>query len=317
MKTKSAQNVPAIANRIMLPTDMLRIPTEATIVPELPPDRLEDLLASIKEEGIKEPLHVYLQGTDYVVLDGRHRCQCATLLELKEVPVLVVEKPDDIRLAMVAEAVKTRISHPAGRAALLVDAIPNLTLRKGQRGNPTMMKIPNDSQLSASLQLAAINLPVDTIEATARRFGVPRIYLGYVIAARSECRPDTDDWAWLRAHLCANGMSETRILSALRGHQSGGKNDETGEVGRKGADVDKLACRTPATLSTIFKKWGSICDASQDAFMTRFRDALKVLPTDGHVVIRDSVKDWPEHECRELQKAVADRIKSIEKERKA
>ena len=58
------------------------------------PDELEDLLLSIKENGILMPLTVYPEddGT-YRILDGERRWRCAKKLNVQEVPAYIVEKP--------------------------------------------------------------------------------------------------------------------------------------------------------------------------------------------------------------------------------
>jgi len=289
--------------------DFLVVPTEAEIVPELSPAQAEALLGSIREKGIEQPLRVYQSGTAYAVLSGRHRFGCARLLNFKAVPCVIVEKPHDVRLSMVEEAVLSRDMPRAGRAAMIVDAIPSLLGRKWKPGNPSGR---NGQRLAIPPEEGTDEAKICKI---SERYGVHRDYLAAAVAVRLECK-DEGEWKALKAKLFENPIGPTHFLSALRGIQSGGANAD-GKAGRAGTDVDGLAMRTPATIATIFKRWGSISDEAQSSFMTRFRDALKVLPTDGHVVIRESVQAWPEHECKELQKAVESRLKAIERAKKA
>lgn len=297
----------------MVSLGSITIPPEASVVPQLTPEVREALVESIRERGIETPLKAYFDGRCYVLISGRHRFQCAQMLGLRDVPLVVVPRPADLRRTIVEEAVVSRDLPKLGRAALLLEVIPALADRKDKRGNPNGR---NGDSVPIPTTLFKTDTDEVTIRATAQRFGIDKTYFQTLIAARAECR-DTNDWNRLKDLVSSEPMGASRVMSALRGIQSGGANDETHVAGRAGADVDKLAMKTPATLSTIFRRWGNICDASQSAFMVRFRDALKVLPPDGHVVIRDSVKDWPDHECRELQKAVDARVKALDKERKA
>lgn len=309
MKARNTSDTTETGMRL-LDVDSLVVPPESAIVPELSAEQAEALLTSIRAKGIEQPLRVYRVGPAYAVLSGRHRFGCARLLNLKTVPCVIVEKPADVGLAMVEEAVLNRVVTLAGRAAMIVDAIPALLDRNGKNGNPSgrnghSMAIPQEKGSDEP-----------KIREISKQYGVHRDYLAAVIAARLACK-DADEWKKLKAKLFDGPIGPSYIMQTLCGIQSGGKNDETGLVGRAGADVNTLAKRIPATLTTVFKRWGAIGEASRAVFMTRFRDSLRVLPTDGHVAIRDAVKDWPEHELREMKVAVDSRVKALEKERKA
>ena len=58
------------------------------------PEALQDLAASIKEQGIVQPLIVRDQQTHYELIAGERRWRAAQLLHLAEVPVIVREADD-------------------------------------------------------------------------------------------------------------------------------------------------------------------------------------------------------------------------------
>ncbi len=58
------------------------------------PEALEELAASIKEQGIVQPLIVRDQQTHYELIAGERRWRAAQLLNLAEVPVIVREADD-------------------------------------------------------------------------------------------------------------------------------------------------------------------------------------------------------------------------------
>src|SRR6185436_18314855 len=58
------------------------------------PEALEELAASIKEQGIVQPLIVRDRQTHYELIAGERRWRAAQLLNLAEVPVIVREADD-------------------------------------------------------------------------------------------------------------------------------------------------------------------------------------------------------------------------------
>lgn len=60
-------------------------------------ERMADLITSIKKHGIISPLQVQdLQNGTYLLEDGERRLRAATEIGLKEVPVIIQKKTDDI-----------------------------------------------------------------------------------------------------------------------------------------------------------------------------------------------------------------------------
>jgi len=61
---------------------------------------LNDLMASIKEHGIIQPLVVTKVGNDYELIAGERRWRSAKLLGLKEVPVIICEASNQKKLEL-------------------------------------------------------------------------------------------------------------------------------------------------------------------------------------------------------------------------
>lgn len=58
--------------------------------------RMATLRASISEMGIRNPLIVEKQGSNYLIIDGERRFRTAKDLKMKQVPVIVIESKDPI-----------------------------------------------------------------------------------------------------------------------------------------------------------------------------------------------------------------------------
>lgn len=61
------------------------------------PERLAELMSSIKQHGIINPIIVEKFKGGYILVDGERRFRAATELKLKEVPVLTVEPQDETK----------------------------------------------------------------------------------------------------------------------------------------------------------------------------------------------------------------------------
>jgi|LGVF01.2.fsa_nt_gb ParB family chromosome partitioning protein len=58
-------------------------------------EKLEELGASIKEYGIIQPILVKPEGKGYTIIAGERRWRAATIIGLKEIPVIVKDLPPD------------------------------------------------------------------------------------------------------------------------------------------------------------------------------------------------------------------------------
>jgi N6-adenosine-specific RNA methylase IME4 len=95
----------------------LRGHPEAARVPSMTVDEAGALEVDIAERGIQVALEITEAG---VVLDGRHRHRVAVVLGLKEVPVRVVDPPDEIEYMLLA-AFQRRHLTASQRAALVLE----------------------------------------------------------------------------------------------------------------------------------------------------------------------------------------------------
>lgn len=64
---------------------------------------MEDLIQSVKEKGLIQPLLVRRRGGDYELIAGERRLRAAKFLDIKEVPVIIkdVEDRDSLELALI------------------------------------------------------------------------------------------------------------------------------------------------------------------------------------------------------------------------
>lgn len=101
---------------INLPTDLIDInPQQPRKIFEH--DKLEELINSIKEHGIIQPLIVTKQGSRYELIAGERRLRAAKILELKTVPCLVrqADELQKLELALI-ENLQRRNLNPVEEA---------------------------------------------------------------------------------------------------------------------------------------------------------------------------------------------------------
>ncbi len=60
------------------------------------PAELDDLLESIRVNGVQVPIAVYKEGKRYVLIDGERRWRCSLKLNRSSIPALVQPKPDPL-----------------------------------------------------------------------------------------------------------------------------------------------------------------------------------------------------------------------------
>ena len=77
----------------ILPTDRVKDP-ERPMRSNLTPESVDDLVFSISEVGIIQPLIVCESGEGYELIAGHRRLMAAEVLQLTEVPCIVVEAKD-------------------------------------------------------------------------------------------------------------------------------------------------------------------------------------------------------------------------------
>jgi hypothetical protein len=293
-KAKAPRTTFVERGELMIPTDMLVVPSEATAVPELPPEDADALLASIRENGILVPLRVYLQGTAYAILSGRHRFGCAQTLGMGSVPCVVVPKPADVPREMIEEAIHGRKLPRAGAAALLLDVIPALIDRMGKFGDPSkggnLNRVTPNGQPLVHWQQKGDDEP--TITATAQRFGIHKTYFQAMIAARAECRGE-EDWAKLKALVCIEPMAPSRVMSALRGIQTG---SQPGVCGKSEINLNKVSIRAKDHFGTMLRHWDKIDDVVQVKFCESVSDFLTDAPFMLREYVLKAVRIWEKGE---------------------
>ena len=98
----AAPSEPSSTTQLSVPTDAI-VPNQFQPRTVFQPERLEELAASIRANGIIQPLIVRRQGEAYQIVAGERRLRAAKLAGLKEVPVLVQEvaDPQMLELALI------------------------------------------------------------------------------------------------------------------------------------------------------------------------------------------------------------------------
>jgi ParB family chromosome partitioning protein len=89
--------------RLIDPSKLHRNPDNPRLIFRV--DELNELEASIKEQGILVPLTVYQDGKRFLLLDGERRWRCAMKLGLASVPAIVQPKPDRLQNIMMMFAI--------------------------------------------------------------------------------------------------------------------------------------------------------------------------------------------------------------------
>ena len=76
------------------------------------PPEMKLLRLSIEEDGYTQPIVTYFDGSKYVIVDGFHRYRCAKeYFKIKEVPVVVINKNIDERMASTIRHNRARGTH--------------------------------------------------------------------------------------------------------------------------------------------------------------------------------------------------------------
>lgn len=94
------------------------------------PPEMELLKKSIEEDGYTMPLVVYhdKDSDKYIIVDGFHRYRCAReYFDLKKVPVTIIDKPIENRMA-------STIRHNRARGVHAIRGMSNLVLQLFEKG---------------------------------------------------------------------------------------------------------------------------------------------------------------------------------------
>jgi len=119
-------------------------------------DSLNELAASIKVQGVMQPILVRPVGQDrYEIIAGERRWRAAQLAELTEVPALIREIPDEAALAMsLIENIQRENLNPLEEAAGLQRLIDEFGMTHQQAADAVGRSRPAASNLLRLLQLA-------------------------------------------------------------------------------------------------------------------------------------------------------------------
>jgi ParB family chromosome partitioning protein len=120
------------------------------------PGSLEELAASIKSQGLIQPISVRPVGKDrYEIIAGERRWRAAQIAGLSEVPVLIREIPDDAALAMsLIENIQREDLNPLEEAAGIQRLIDEFSMTHQQAADAVGRSRPAASNLLRLLQLA-------------------------------------------------------------------------------------------------------------------------------------------------------------------
>lgn len=119
-------------------------------------DSLEELAASIRAQGIMQPILVRpLENRRYEIIAGERRWRAAQMAGLSEVPVLVRSIPDEAALAMaLIENIQRENLNPLEEALGLERLIKEFSLTHQQAADAVGRSRPATSNLLRLLQLA-------------------------------------------------------------------------------------------------------------------------------------------------------------------
>ncbi|NMG01796.1 ParB/RepB/Spo0J family partition protein [Azoarcus taiwanensis] len=120
------------------------------------PGSLEELAASIKEQGVMQPILVRpVGGGRHEIIAGERRWRAAQLAGLGEVPCLVREIPDEAALAMsLIENIQREDLNPLEEAAGIQRLIDEFAMTHQQAADAVGRSRPAASNLLRLLQLA-------------------------------------------------------------------------------------------------------------------------------------------------------------------
>ena len=159
------------------------------------PGSLEELAASIKSQGLMQPIIVrpISEAGKFEIIAGERRWRAAQLAGLSDVPVLVREIPDEAALAMsLIENIQREDLNPLEEAAGLQRLIDEFGMTHQQAADAVGRSRPAASNLLRLLQLAepvqsllmAGDLDMGHARALLPLSGAQQITLGNQIAAK-------------------------------------------------------------------------------------------------------------------------------------
>ncbi|HQR03526.1 MAG: ParB/RepB/Spo0J family partition protein [Proteobacteria bacterium] len=151
----AANNAPEGSRQDTLPVGALQ-PGKYQPRTRMDPGSLEELAASIKSQGLIQPISVRPVGRDrYEIIAGERRWRASQIAGLIDVPVLIREIPDDAALAMsLIENIQREDLNPLEEAAGLQRLIDEFGMTHQQAADAVGRSRPAASNLLRLLQLA-------------------------------------------------------------------------------------------------------------------------------------------------------------------
>ena len=184
-----------------LPTDALQ-PGKYQPRTRMDPGSLEELAASIKAQGVMQPILVRLVGEDeYEIIAGERRWRAAQIAGLDEVPCLVREIPDEAALAMsLIENIQREDLNPLEEAGGIQRLIDEFAMTHQQAADAVGRSRPAASNLLRLLNLAkpvqellmAGDIDMGHARALLPLDGASQIQLANLVAARQLSVRDTE-----------------------------------------------------------------------------------------------------------------------------
>lgn len=150
-----ANNAPESQRQEMLAVGVLQ-PGKYQPRTRMDPGSLEELAASIKAQGLIQPISVRPVGKGrYEIIAGERRWRAAQIAGLTAVPVLIREIPDDAALAMsLIENIQREDLNPLEEAAGIQRLIDEFAMTHQQAADAVGRSRPAASNLLRLLQLA-------------------------------------------------------------------------------------------------------------------------------------------------------------------
>jgi ParB family transcriptional regulator, chromosome partitioning protein len=151
----AANNAPDASRQEMLSVGVLQ-PGKYQPRTRMDPGSLEDLAASIKAQGLIQPISVRpVGGNRYEIIAGERRWRAAQIAGLSEVPVLIRDIPDEAVLAMsLIENIQREDLNPLEEAAGLQRLIDEFGMTHQQAADAVGRSRSAASNLLRLLQLA-------------------------------------------------------------------------------------------------------------------------------------------------------------------
>ncbi len=151
----AANNTPDSQRQDNLPVMVLQ-PGKYQPRTRMDPGSLEELAASIKVQGLIQPISVRpVGGGRYEIIAGERRWRASQLAGLSEVPVLIRDIPDDAALAMsLIENIQREDLNPLEEAAGVQRLIDEFSMTHQQAADAVGRSRPATSNLLRLLQLA-------------------------------------------------------------------------------------------------------------------------------------------------------------------